>query len=95
MNTKQKQRKAKLGKRNPRWKGGKAKSSGGYITLASGKPGGNDRPYEHDVIAKVKKGQVAHHKNKNRADNSRRNLQATRRHRGIKKGIAKKVAEPL
>lgn len=94
--TYQKQRKAKLGSRNPRWKGGKAKASNGYTTVpAPWKGSGGQREYEHVVKAKPKRGQLIHHKNRNRADNRPSNLLATKRHRGVKKGLAKRIAEEL
>lgn len=87
--TKQKQRQAKLGNKNPMWghggKGGEAKSSHGYITVpAPGKGKGGKRVYKHQVVAHSKKGQVVHHHNRNRADDRPSNLTATSHHRGVK-----------
>lgn len=96
MNTAQKQRKAKLGKKNPNYRGGTSKASTGYITVPAPERGkGGKRKYQHQVVAKAKKGQVVHHKNKNRADNRPGNLVATKHHRGVKRTLVLDIAKGL
>ena len=79
--TRAKQRRAQIGRRNSNWRGGRSVDSNGYVTVPRGKRGGA-REYEHIVKARSKRGQRVHHRNANRADNSRGNIVATRRHRG-------------
>jgi hypothetical protein len=82
-----KARKAKIGKRNPNYKGGKSIDSNGYVTVPAPERGkGGRRKYEHRVKAKAKRGQVVHHKNNAtkgiaaRRDNRVSNLQRTTNH---------------
>ena len=86
--TRRKQRAAKLGKKNPGWKTGRSIDSNGYATVPAPRKGsGGKRQYEHIVKARPKRGEVVHHKNRNRADNRRDNLQRTRKHPGGKQRI--------
>lgn len=84
--TRRKQRAAKLGRKNPNYKTGKSTDSNGYVTIPAPRKGsGGKRQYEHIAKAKPKRGQVAHHKDRDRSNNRRSNLQPTRKHPGGKR----------
>jgi hypothetical protein len=63
--------------KQPRWKGGRGKTRGGYITICVGK---RKRTMEHRLIMKnmlgrfLKKNEVVHHINGDRIDNRPKNL---------------------
>lgn len=72
------------GKRNPNWKGGRTISSQGYVLIRVGKEHHladvRGYAYEHRLVAeqklgrKLRRGELVHHLNDNRADNRAENL---------------------
>lgn len=86
MNTKAKQRKAKLGTKNPNWGNGKSRERGYETVPAPWKGKGGRREYVHRIKTGARKGEAVHHKDKQRSHNTNSNLQRTTNHPGRKGG---------
>jgi len=89
------------GKGHPNWKGGRVKTTQGYISIYVGK-----RKYitEHRLVAQeilkrpLRKNEIPHHKNENKQDNRKENIEITTRanHPRIHKPrLHKRLATPI
>lgn len=77
-------RRQRLGDKNPNYKGGKAMTSDGYVSVPAPERGkGGPRKLLHRVVAKARKGEKVHHKNHKRSDYARSNLKVTKKHPGV------------